>query len=119
MELNHLHLEVTDLDRAVAFWTTHFGFVVDRRFEDVQFLRDAAGFDLALAETSAPAPLPAPQHVGFRLHSVLEVERLHDRLARAGAPLVEPLSAEADLVWFRTRDPDAHLIEVYWERGVD
>ena len=117
MRLNHLHLHVADLDRASTFWCDALGLARGRRAGDVQFLNDDAGFDLALYEEADPVALPEPLHVGFRLGSVMEVEQLHDRLLRRGLELAEPLTEEADMVWFRVADPDGHLVEIYWERA--
>lgn len=116
MRLNHLHLQVADLERATAFWCDCFGLRRGRRSGDVQFLNDDAGFDLALCEETDPVALPEALHLGFRLGSVLEVEQLHDRLLRAGRSLAEPLTEEADMVRFRIADPDVHLVQVYWDR---
>ena len=115
MRLNHLHLHVADLERAAAFWCDCLGLARGRRSGTVQFLNDEGGFDLALCEETDPVALPEPLHLGFRLGSVLEVEQLHDRLLRAGMELAEPLTEEADIVWFRIADPDGHLVEIYWE----
>ncbi|MEE4300374.1 MAG: VOC family protein [Pseudomonadales bacterium] len=116
MRLNHLHLHVADLDRAAAFWCDCFGLRRGRRRGDVHVLNDDGGFGLALCEDADPVAQPEPLHLGFRLGSVLEVEQLHDRLLRAGRELAEPLTEEADRVWFRIADPDGHLVEVFWER---
>ena len=34
----------------------------------------------------------------------------------AGVPIVKPLYEDDTFASFRCADPDAHLIEVYWER---
>jgi catechol 2,3-dioxygenase-like lactoylglutathione lyase family enzyme len=79
------------------------------------FMRDGAGMDLALAPAAEPGRMPDGFHFGFRLESVAAVEALHDRLAAAGVPIVEPLTREPELISFRCADPDGYSIEVYWE----
>ena len=115
MQLNHLHLHVASVDDAADFYIRHFGFrrhVVQA--DGVLFLRDDGGMDLALASGPADA-FPPWSHFGFRLENAREVRDLHGRLTEAAVELATPLSEEPDFVWFRCRDPDGHLIEIYWE----
>jgi catechol 2,3-dioxygenase-like lactoylglutathione lyase family enzyme len=114
MQLNHLHLHVADVDRAAAFYERAFGLRRHVWHDDVLFLRDEAGMDLALAP-GEPDRLPPWFHFGFRLAGPDAVRDLHARLAADGVEMAAPLSEERDFVWFRCRDPDGHAIEVYWE----
>ncbi|MEE4360251.1 MAG: VOC family protein [Pseudomonadales bacterium] len=116
MRLDHLALPVSDPERTASFWCTHFGLRRDRDGKEVAlFLADGAGFRLALLRGEARADATA-LHIGIRQDTVTEVEQLHDRLMRAGIALSEPLTEEADYVYFRCRDPDGYGIEVYWAR---
>jgi catechol 2,3-dioxygenase-like lactoylglutathione lyase family enzyme len=114
MQINHLHLHVADVARAAAFYERAFGLQPHVWHEDILFLRDEAGMDLALAP-GAPDELPPWFHFGFRLESPQAVRDLFARLTSAGDDLAAPLSEAPDFVWFRCRDPDGHAIEVYWE----
>lgn len=114
MQLNHLHLHVASVERAAAFYSRAFGLTEHVRHDDVLFLRDDAGMDLALAP-GEPGQLPPWFHFGFRLEAPQKVRDLHDRLAADGVKIRSPLSDEPDFVWFRCEDPDGHGIEVYWE----
>ena len=115
MDLNHLHLHVRDLDRSHAFYERHFGFHERVRHGEILFLRNDAGFDLALVPDPDPAALPGWFHFGFRLPSPEEVRALFEGLRGAGATLKTPLSEEPDFVWFRAADPDGVPVEIYWE----
>lgn len=116
MRLNHLHLHVSDQARSQRFYEEQFGFREDRRFDDVVFLRDEAGFDLALVPEVEPAPPPAWFHFGFRLPGRADVEACYRRLtALSAVTIYEDLTDEGDFVWFRCADPDGYVIEVYWE----
>jgi len=108
---NHLHLHVRDPERSRAFYEGHFGFRLDRRHDDILFLANEDGFDLALAPDPDPATLPPWFHFGFRLPTADAVKTLHAALGDAAAKLRD----WDDLVTFRCRDPDGYLIEVYWE----
>lgn len=115
MALNHLHLHVADTDRAAAFYGEWFGFRPHARHGAIVFLRDDAEVDLALAAKDDVEPWPAGVHFGFRMGDGDEVRALHGRLQRALIEGTGELVDEDDFVGFRTRDPDGHLIEVYFE----
>ena len=114
MQINHLHLHVADVARAADFYGRAFGLKPHVWHEDVLFLRDDAGMDLALAP-GATGELPSWFHFGFRLENPQAVRDLHARLLAEGTEMAAPLAEEPDFVWFRCRDPDGHAIEVYWE----
>jgi catechol 2,3-dioxygenase-like lactoylglutathione lyase family enzyme len=113
--LNHLHLHVRDVGRARRFYERWFGFREQAQHGDILFLRDEAGLDLALAPDDAPKPLPAWFHFGFRLPRPEDVASLHRRMARADVAGLGALSKDEGFHVFRVRDPDAHVVEIYWE----
>ncbi len=110
--INHLHLHVASVERARVFYEQTFGLREHAWHDDILFLRDDSGLDLALAP-GPPDVMPPWFHFGFRLENADAVRALAARLD-AGA-IRHPLSEESDFVWFRCADPDGHLIEVYWE----
>jgi catechol 2,3-dioxygenase-like lactoylglutathione lyase family enzyme len=112
--LNHLHLHVADVDRARVFYARWFGLRPHVQHEDVLFLRDEAGMDLALAPGPADV-MPPWFHFGFRLETPEAVRALHAAMHENGERLIAPLAEEEGFVWFRCADPDGHAIEVYWE----
>ncbi|HZZ34280.1 MAG TPA: VOC family protein [Caulobacteraceae bacterium] len=114
MRLNHLHLHVASVDRAAEYYGRHFGLTRHVWHDDILFLRDEAGMDLALAP-GPPDDFPPWSHFGFRLETPDEVRALHDRMAAEGATIRTPLTDDGDMLWFRCADPDGHQIEVYWE----
>jgi catechol 2,3-dioxygenase-like lactoylglutathione lyase family enzyme len=115
MNLNHLHLHVRDRTAAEAFYERWFGLVVGRRGECLSFLHDDAGFDLALMDDAAPAPMPPWFHLGFRLGEAAAVRTLHDRMRDSGVAIVKPLYQDDTLASYRCADLDGYAIEVYWE----
>ena len=115
MNLNHLHLKVASVERARAFYADFFGLTDFVWHGEMLFMRDEAGMDLALAPAVDAEPLPGWFHFGFRLADASQVRALHDRMTAAGATIIEPLTAEEQLTYFRCADPDGHPIEVYWE----
>jgi catechol 2,3-dioxygenase-like lactoylglutathione lyase family enzyme len=115
MNINHLHIKVRSVDRACAFYERFFGLRAAARHGDILFMRDDAGMDFALAPKSEAIPVANWFHIGFRLTSPGEVERLYKELTASGATIRQPLLREDDLVSFRCQDPDGYSVEVYWE----
>lgn len=118
MDLNHLHLHVADVDRARGFYERHFRFRFHVMHGPILFLRNAEGFDLALAPAETPEAdaFPVWFHFGFRLASPSHVRAAYRKMRAADVPMREDgLIDDPDLVSFRCYDPDGHGIEVYWE----
>ena len=110
--VSHLHLVVSDTERAAGFYERHLGLERLWREGDMVFMRCGA-FDLALA---AGRPVADREfHFGFRLGSKDEVHRWHEKLAADG---IEPSFGPRDYggyLTFTVRDPDGHGIEIYFE----
>ncbi len=115
MNVQHLHLHVRDRRLAEGFYQEWLGLKVTRRGAALTFMSDAAGFDLALMDDSAPAPMPAWFHFGCRLASADDVAALHDTMAERGLTIAKGLYRDDTLASFRVRDPDGYAIEIYWE----
>lgn len=115
MNLLHLHLHVRDRTASERFYEEWFGMRIARRGDQITFLTDDSGFDLALAADPSPSRMPAWFHFGFRLGSAAEVLDLHGRAGRAGLPIVKALYEDESFVSFRLADPDGYPIEAYWE----
>jgi catechol 2,3-dioxygenase-like lactoylglutathione lyase family enzyme len=115
MNLNHIHLRVRSAQRAADFYARYFGMRVLAWHGDMVFMRDPAGMDLALAPTDAFEPFPAWFHIGFRLADAPAVEALCRRIDAEGMAILEPVTTEGELTYFRCADPDGYQIEVYYE----
>jgi catechol 2,3-dioxygenase-like lactoylglutathione lyase family enzyme len=117
MRLSHLALSVRDQQRSRRFYETYFGFDAGpaQRYDDgVLIIRNADGFDLALAADPDPGPLPPFVHFGFRLADPAAVRALLARVVADGVVVVEQ-AWEPTLVSFKCLDPDGYVVEVYWE----
>ncbi len=116
MNLNHLHLRVASVERAAAFYERVFGL---RRHvvhdDDVLFMRDDAGMDLALAPAAEVDAFPSWFHIGFRLESAGAVKTLHDAAIAEGVTIKAPYTVDGDFAFFRCVDPDGYQIEIYYE----
>jgi len=119
--LNHAVLYVRDVDVAVEFYTTVFGFeVVDRIRNFAAFLRAAGGenhHDLGLFAVGPQAPRPPRGSTGL-YHLAWEVPRIED-LALAAQVLTEAgaLGGASDHGVSKSlygQDPDGNEFEIMW-----
>jgi catechol 2,3-dioxygenase-like lactoylglutathione lyase family enzyme len=131
IDVAHVNLNVTDLERAVRFYTTVLGFTVTFQYEcAVAWLhfgqyRDGVGgkgeafHDLALYKVTQPAVADrrtraGMNHLALRLASPEEVDRAADILARAGIKVLKgPATHKEDsdrYLYFE--DPDGNMIEL-------
>lgn len=120
MRLNHLNITVADLDRATEFYRRWFGFGrVLAEYEDgTRFITDDTGFELGLHPSSEPTSGSSAWHFGFSAPSPEAVRELLSSLQGSAVPVVEQTD-EPGFAGFKCRDPDGHLIEVYWEPRPD
>ena len=119
--LNHAVLYVRDLDRAVEFYTSVFGFqIVSRLRNFAAFLRAAGGenhHDLGLFAVGPAAPRPPRGSTGL-YHLAWEVPRIED-LALAAEVLKESgaLGGASDHGVSKSlygQDPDGNEFEIMW-----
>jgi catechol 2,3-dioxygenase len=120
--IGHVHLKVSELDRALAFWHGILGFEVQQRRPGAVFL-SADGYHHHIAlntwESAGGTPPPA-QHTGLFHVAVLYPTRaaLADALLRlhaAGWPL-DGASDHGVSEALYLRDPDGNGVELYRDR---
>ena len=125
-KVGHVVLQVTDLERATAFYTQVLGFKVsDVYAEDMMsggmvFLRcNSDHHCLALVgQGGGQAQHRELHHLAFEVPTVSEVLRVRDRLRAHGARLeFEGRRRAGCQIAVEFRDPDNHSLEIYW--GVD
>ncbi|WP_019586709.1 VOC family protein [Deinococcus apachensis] len=116
MRLNHLDLQVSDVQAARVFFETHFDLqCVYARGSQLAFFGDDTGFSFGVSNLNGQSGRPSypPDfHIGFILEEASQVEAVYQRLRSAG---VETLSAPREggpNVYFMCRGPDDLLIEV-------
>ncbi len=118
--VSHVHLKVSDLNRAIAFYTQFFHLtVVERVGDDYAFLTGSAvHHEIALQNVGPGAPHPHSSgiglyHVAFEVpdrHSLaLAYQALHD--AGVSVALVDHLISWA--LYFN--DPDGNGLELFWD----
>lgn len=123
VDIGHVHLKVSDLDRAVAFYEGVLGFDVAVRYGEEAAFLSAGGYHhhIGLNTWESKGAGPPPPHTTGLFHAAI---RFPDRqaLAQAVRRVVDagiPLTGASDhgvseAVYLR--DPDGNGIELYRDR---
>ena len=121
--IGHIHLKVSDLERALGFYRDILGFELTQQFGKSAAFLSAGGYHHHIAlntwESLGGAP-PASGTTGLYHHAILYPTRgaLADALRRLIAAHV-PLDGAADhgvSEALYLRDPDGNGVELYWDR---
>jgi len=122
-EIGHVHLKVSDLDRAVAFYTGALGFEVTQRMGDSAAFLSAGGYHHHIGlntweshQGSAPGPgTTGLYHFAIRYQGRASLGEALRRLREAGVRL-DGASDHGVSEALYLRDPDGNGIELYWDR---
>lgn len=103
---------VSDLERAVSFYTRAFGLEEVFRTEHIVFV-GIPGTDSALGLLLDPDNAGSgPRHVGFHLdHSIKLEDALRD-IEQAGGRVAERGEHAPDVPFARIADPDGNVLEI-------
>ncbi len=123
--IGHVHLQVTDLDKALSFYRDLLGFTVMQRFGNQVAFISAGGYHhhhIGLNTWNSLGGAPARKHGAGLFHTAILYPTRAD-LARAVRQLVAanyPLTGSADhgvseAVYLD--DPDGNGVELYWDRA--
>ena len=131
IDVAHLNLNVTDLERSIKFYTELLGFRVALRYEDAvvwlnfgQYRKGVEGLghgfhDLALFKV--PNPLPEDyrkragmNHIALRLRTPEEVDQAAEYLKSKGVTILKcPLTHKEDRDrYLYIEDPDRNVVEL-------
>jgi catechol 2,3-dioxygenase len=121
--IGHVHLKVSDLDRAIEFYCGLLGFELISRYGTQAAFVSAGGYHHHIGLNtwySKDAP-PAPQHgVGLFHVAILYPTRkdlaiIFDRLHKAAYPFTGASDHGVSQALY-LNDPDNNGIELYWDR---
>lgn len=126
VDIGHIHLKVSDVERALAFYSGVLGFEVTQRHGAQAAFLAAGGYHHHIGLNtweSRNGPAPPPGSTGLYHFAIRYPDRaaLGDALRRLRAANV-PLDGASDhgvSEALYLRDPDANGIELYWDRPRD
>lgn len=126
VDIGHVHLKVSDIDRALSFYRDVLGFELQQRMGDQAAFLSAGGYHhhIGLNTWESKGGSPPPRGTTGLYHVAI---RYPTRAALAAAlrQLVDariPLSGASDhgvSEALYLRDPDGNGIELYWDRPED
>lgn len=121
--IGHIHLKVSDLDRALAFYRDMLGFEVTSLYGDQAAFLSAGGYHHHIGLNTwhtKDAPPASKTDVGL-CHSAIvyptrkDLAQILDRLRKAHYPLTGA-SDHGVLEALYLNDPDGNGVELYWDR---
>src|SRR5436190_10408657 len=121
--IGHVHLKVSDLERAIGFYRDVLGFEVTQRYGRQAAFLSAGGYHhhigLNTWESAGGTPPPPGTtglyHLAILYPSRAELADALRRVASAGIPL-EGASDHGVSEALYLRDPDGNGVELYWDR---
>lgn len=120
--IGHVHLKVSELDRAVAFYRDVLGFELQQRLGDQAAFLSAGGYHhhigLNTWESRGGSPPPPGTtglyHFAVRYPTRKALAQAVRRVLDAGLRLEASDHGVSEAVYLR--DPDGNGIELYWDR---
>ena len=121
IEVGHVHVRVSDLDRSLAFYKRVLGFEITHRTANGGTFLGAGGrlSQIGLNTGALPdTPSPGAVHFSIRYPDRPALARALDRATSGGATLDAALDhGSYDALYIH--DPDGNVIELYCDRPVD
>jgi catechol 2,3-dioxygenase len=123
VDIGHVHLKVSDIERSLAFYCGVLGFTLVQRFGSGAAFVSAGGYHhhigLNTWESLGAPPPPLGStglyHVAIRYPTRGALADALVRLERAAVPL-DGVADHGVSESLYLRDPDANGIELYWDR---
>jgi catechol 2,3-dioxygenase-like lactoylglutathione lyase family enzyme len=115
MILNHIDLQVSNIDDAAKFFETYFGLrCTYRREGQIALLADDGGLQLGLSNLhdSPPPVYPPDFHIGFVQENVQQVLEIYERVKGTGAEIKFELQEAGPNLAFVCLAPDSIRVEV-------
>lgn len=107
--LAHLNLDVSDVERSIAFYEEALGLPVTRLNGTARVAWDSFLLVLAPGEPRASDGF----HFGFRLDAPKDVDAWAERLRGRGVVLASEPAGLGTVHVFRIVDPDGYVIEIF------
>jgi catechol 2,3-dioxygenase len=123
VRIGHVHLTVSNLERAVKFYRDALGFEITQRYGDSAVFLSAGGYHHHIGlntwagEGAAPAPAGRTglYHFAILYPTRRELARAYKRLFDHGVP-IEGASNHGVSEAIYLHDPDGNGLELYWDK---
>jgi lactoylglutathione lyase len=115
MQLNHIDLQVSDVDAAREFFEQFFDLSCRyQRQKQIAIFENGNGLEFAVSNlfNSPPPAYPAEFHIGFVLDHSSEVRALYERLKAKGVPMKLDIGVQGPALVFQCLGPDDIPVEV-------
>lgn len=126
VEIGHVHLKVSDLDRALGFYVGVLGFELYLRHGDEAAFVSAGGYHhhIGLNTWESRGAGPPPRHTTGLFHTAIRYpdrKTLADALRRvlAAGIRLDGASDHGVSIALYLRDPDENGVELYYDRPRD
>ena len=123
--IGHIHLKVTDLDRAITFYQTVLGLQVSVRYGNYQAFLAAGSYPHLIGlravpaqKSSSPAEGPGLHHYGLWFPTQPALAHAVRRVREAGVPIKDTADYGVGLAVY-IDDPDGNNIELCWDRPAE
>lgn len=121
--IGHVHLKVSDLDKALAFYKDLLGFEITQFYGDSAVFLSAGGYHhhIGLNTWYSKNGGPAPANTAGLFHTAIlyptkkDLAMILERLMKAGYPLTGSADHGVSLALY-LNDPDNNGVELYWDR---
>ena len=123
VDVGHIHLKVSDLERAIAFYRDVLGFELQQRMGDEAAFLSAGGYHhhVGLNTWVSAGGAPPPRgttglfHVAFRYPDRAALAKALERVLEHGVRLTGASDHGVSEALY-LRDPDGNGIELYYDR---
>jgi catechol 2,3-dioxygenase len=121
--IGHVHLKVSDLDRALSFYHELLGFDITTRYGTEAVFLSAGGYHhhIGLNTWYSKGAEPAPQHSAGLFHTAIlyptrrDLAQIFKRLTDAKYPFTGAADHGVSEALYLD-DPDGNGVELYWDR---
>lgn len=121
-KIGHVHLKVSDIDKALAFYKDLLGFQITQRYGASAVFISAGGYHHHIglntwhSKNSPPAPVRSCglYHAAILYSQRKDLAVILKRLTDAGYPLSGADHGVSEAIYLN--DPDGNGVELYWDR---
>lgn len=121
--IGHVHLKVSDLDRALGFYQDLLGFEITTRYGTQAVFLSAGGYHhhIGLNTWYSKGAGPAPERAAGLFHTAIlyatrkELAEIFKRLTDSGYPFTGAADHGVSEALY-LNDPDGNGVELYWDR---